>query len=543
MFLFDEILSIDYGTTHIKGILFKKLPGDLQIIQQEMMEIQHLKDEDGFKFNLNRFVSGYFPNTTSFLMNISVKDLYIRDLSLPVVSTKTLKEIIPFEVESVVPFPMENLVNLHKIWKIEEDLSHIITFNCHHDEISRILAPFIENRWNLKALSIDSYSLASLLKSQYKAENEEKITAQLDIGGTGSIFNVCAEGNLCFSRYFNTGSSEVVDKVAALLKKKKVYIQEMLGAINFEFAAEKDKELKKDFLKRFKITQIQLNQILKIIQLFHEKLASETRRGIYSLPEGYYPSRIFLSGGGSLIENTEKTLEEKVQLPVSRYQVEKYPQDPYLLCYSNITHYLLNKKEKLDFLGTDFTRKMNIYSFNFKTFIPHLLIFFVSLLLLVSVFIASLLSDRKKIQANELILGKKYEAGFGKKVPEGLSAMDAANLEIRKEFKNTEIFRKFYNKLSALDILMEITEKFPPNDSVDFQLIQMVYDNNEIMVHGNVREFSDIGTIQDNLSRSKMVKSILVVNKKLLTGAKTLKVRFQMKIQIRDTAGENDKSY
>ena len=73
-----------------------------------------------------------------------------------------------------------------------------------------------------------------------------------------------------------------------------------------------------------------------------------------------------------------------------------------------------------------------------------------------------------------------------------MSPMDAATAEVGKELKNTEIYRKFLNKPNVLDIILEITSHFPSKDATDFQLDQMTYDNDEIVINGKVNEFADI---------------------------------------------------
>lgn len=550
MFLFNEILSIDYGTSYIKGILFKKIPGELTILQSNLMEIIPVKDGNEYEYNLNRFLNSFFPNAKYCIINIPIENTFVRDLDLPVTSVKILKEIIPFEVESVVPFPIENLEIMFNVWKINTESSNLITFNAHHNELNRTLNPFIEKKLNPKILSVDSYALASLLKkididakllADKKDSTKDSVLSQLDIGGKKTIFNVSVGGKLCFSRYFTLGGETITARIAKFLKISEKKAEELKISINFNILdTEEDKESKKEFQKHFNLTINQLNSVFKIVLKVLEEIAEEAIRSIYSLTQGIAPEVIYLSGGSSYFDICEKYFSAKIGIETKRYNFKEIKDEEYIQCYANIQHYNLPAGDRIDFLKTDYAKKINIYSFNFKYFKPHLILAGIAFVILIFVFITGFLADRKKIQANEIILAKKYEVGFNKKLPEDMSAMDAANLEVKKELKNTEIYRQFLNKPNVLDVIYEITNNFPSKDATDFQLDQMIYDNDEVTIYGRVNEFADVGVIQDNLQRSQLFKNITVVNKNLLSGSKTFKVKFQLKLEIKDNSGENE---
>jgi general secretion pathway protein L len=109
---YNQYLAIDYGTTHIKGILFRQVLGSVTILRHESLQIVSLpeKQSDEYEYNIVRFIQSFFPEESNFLINIAMDNLFIRDLVIPLNSEKAIKEILPFEVENVVPFPIETMV-------------------------------------------------------------------------------------------------------------------------------------------------------------------------------------------------------------------------------------------------------------------------------------------------------------------------------------------------------------------------------------------------------------------------------------------------
>ncbi|MBK9501180.1 MAG: hypothetical protein IPO06_17790 [Leptospiraceae bacterium] len=127
-------------------------------------------------------------------------NLFIRDLIVPLNSEKAIKEILPFEVENVVPFPIETMVVQGCIWWIGKEVSNVVAFSVHHDEVEKHLA-FHENDIQLNCISTDAYSLSSAIRYHQTRSITEKVVDQLDIGGKLCIFNVNSGGLLSHSLF------------------------------------------------------------------------------------------------------------------------------------------------------------------------------------------------------------------------------------------------------------------------------------------------------------------------------------------------------
>ena len=107
-------LVVDYGSTHIKGALVESSPlGGRRILRLETLPIVSLRTDgdnqaEEYEYNLVRFVQSFFPEEESFLLNLPMDRVYVRDIRVPVVTAKQIDEVMPFEVEPLLPVSLEN---------------------------------------------------------------------------------------------------------------------------------------------------------------------------------------------------------------------------------------------------------------------------------------------------------------------------------------------------------------------------------------------------------------------------------------------------
>ncbi|MBE7411337.1 MAG: cell division FtsA domain-containing protein [Leptospiraceae bacterium] len=538
---FDQYLAIDYGTTFIKGILYKQFLGGVTILRNETLKIVRLEESEGdeYEYNIVRFIQSFFPEETNFLINLPIEKLFIRDLVVPLGTEKAVREIIPFEVENQIPFPVETMEVLGNIWKIEDENSNVITFSAHHSELQKAITPFLRTETQLKSMSIDSFVLSSVItKHQGGAIHSEKV-GQVDIGGKITIFNSISDGKLTHSRFFAAGGEYITQKISDLLKIELHDAEELKTSITFNIN-EIDEDLKQAFLKKFKLTNQNFKQLLQILHSSLDEVAEEVARSIFALFDSEKPEVIYLSGGGSLLPGTEKFLSDKIGISVKKYDFLELKEESYTTCLGTGYHYLLKKSEKMDFLNTKYVQTINKSSLKLSYFKTHLALLGISFFILITVFFVGIIIDKRKIKASNELLAQKFQSGFGMEAPSDTDVMDFAVREVKKEQKNSEIVRLFLSQDSILDILVDLTNNFPSKDSFNFALDQFTFDGNEVQIYGRVDEFSELGTIQSSLEKSKKFKNIEVLNKRLIQGVSKLKVSFKIKLEVVNSSEKNN---
>ncbi|ASV11551.1 hypothetical protein B2G51_07100 [Leptospira santarosai] len=530
MFIYDQFLAIDYGTSVIKGVLFQKVLGKLNILRSEMMNISH-GEEDEYKHNILRFINSYFPGETSIVLNLPLDRLFAREFSIPLTTVKAIREVIPFEVENRIPFPMESVEVTGNIWRIDQEKSDVIAYSAHHGELDFITAPFLGSNIVFRGLFVDSVSLASVVSEHSNKEITHKKCVQVDIGGRVTILSILIEGKVAHTRYISMGGTTLTEQISSDLKIPFEKAEAIQFSLQFEPFAGEESDLNL-FAKEFKLKAIDIKKAFQSTVKFTEKLSSEINRSIVSMNESERPEVLYLSGGGSKIRGIESFFGDSLGLAVRRYDFLPLNGDIFSTCLGMGYHFGFPKKDKVDFIDTPHVRRINKNILNLDQFRPHLIFSGISLFILITVFFVGIVVDKRKLSAGDKILAVKFQKGFGRPVPEDVDILEYAAKLKNEEKKKTEIYRLYLSKPSILDILFELSMNFPSSDMQPFQLDQFDYDQDLVKIGGKVNEFSEIGIVQRSLEKSPMFRDIEIVDKKLIQGVKNYKVSFLIKMKV-----------
>ncbi len=538
-----QYLIIDYGTSYIKGILFKEVLGSVSILRKESLKIVRFGEskEDEYEYNMVRFVQSFFPEESRFIINLPLEKLFIRDVIIPIGieasrfnPDKAIKESLPYEVENVVPFPIEEMIVQGSIWKREKESSMVITYTAHVNEVEKSAIPFLRENVSLKCISTDPYSLSCIPLFFYGKSIFDTNIGQLDIGGKVSIFNLCTEGKVTHSRFFTGGGDFITEKIQKLLNLSLEEAEEIKHSIDFSVFNPTEEEIE-SFSKRHMLKTEQVKTIINYIKESLIVIAGEVTKSIHTIHGNARPSIIYLSGGGSLFQGVEQFLQEIIGIPLKRYDFLEIQDNIFVNALGAGYHYRFPKQNRIDFLTPELTAKLNKTAFKISNYYPHITLFSLGAIILGIGFGLGIYQDRKKISQFKEALRAKFKQGFGRELSEEEDdPLSIARSEVNKEKKKSEIVRLFLSKESILDVIYEMTVLFPPKEEFNFLLEQFTYDadSNSIYIDGRVDDFQELGQIQSAFEKSKLIKNMEIQNKRLIQGANNLRVAFKLRIDL-----------
>ncbi|TGK18906.1 hypothetical protein EHO61_08305 [Leptospira fluminis] len=539
MFLYEKFLTIDFGTSSVKGALFQRVMGNLTMLRAESMPISKMEERE-YETNLLRFLNTYFPGETSVVLALSLDKLFIREITIPLTTEKAVREVIPYEVESRVPFPMETVEVLGSIWRIDQEKSDVITYTAHHGEFDTLADPFRETTTVFRGIFVDSVCLGSIIAKHLDREIPFANAAQIDIGGTTSLLNITRDGKIVHTRFLPFGGQNLTEEIAKGLKIDPGKAEALKTSLQFEPFHPPEDGLNL-FAKEYKLKVADLKKAFGIVQDFFERLAEEARRSFLSVGDTERPEALYLSGEGSKIKDLDSFLGEKLSLQIRRYDFIPGDIDRFATCFGMAYQLALSRKAKVDFLDTPYVKKLNKNLFDFSAFRPHLVLSGISLAIFLGVFFLGIVSDRRKLAASNRILAEKVKSAIGTSVPADTDPLEYAR-KLKDEAKNrTELYRKYLSKPSVLDVFYEISSKFPDPGMQVFQFQSFTYDNGHIAIQGRVNEYSEIGVIQRSLENSQMFKKITIEDNRINPGLKTYKVSFTIKMEVAPKLGESER--
>ena len=541
--IFEQYLVIDYGTSYIKGILYKEILGSVSILRRESLKLVRFQADEGdeYEYNIVRFMQSFFPEESNFIINLPLDKVFIRDIVVPLGNEKAIKEIIPYEVENVVPFPIEDMVIQGSISNLEKEASRVITFSSHQNDVERAAIPFSRNDISLKCMSSDPYTLSIPMKNHFGKLILDNYTAQLDIGGKVSIFNLISKGKLTHSRFFPGGGDRITEKLMKILKIGMEEAEELKHSIDFSIHSPEPAQIN-DYIRKFGLKREDYDLIHNIIIETIKMISSELLKSIHTIRASERPVSIYLSGGGSLFKDIEKILNEMTGYQFKRYDFLELNNELYINSLAMGYHYRVKKNDRINFITDVFSKRLNKNSFQFSAFKLHFILTGISLLVLTTIFIISVINDQKVLSRNNEALRKKFKEGFGRELTEEDDVMSEALTEVNRQKKKSEIVRLFLSKDSILDILLELHQDFPSKEEFSFALEQFTYSDNEVHIYGKVDEYSDLGTLQSALEKSNMFKNVEIQNKRLIQGVTKLRVSFKIKMELVSGSEGQEKS-
>ncbi len=530
---YKQYLSIDYGTTHIKGVLFRQFLGSVTILRHETLEIVKLKEneDDEYEYNIIRFIQSFFPEESNFIFNISMDNMFIRDIALNMNNEKEIRNVIPFEVENVVPFPIETLVVQSSIWRIGKEISNIVTFSAHHDEVENTFKPFLKNDNSIDCISNDASSLSSIIRYHHNKSLTDISVGQLDIGGRICIFNVNHNGLLSHSRFFTGGGYFITKKISELTGLDSRASENLKFQFNFNLDSVSE-EFKIEFCKQNHLTSSSFDSILKIIFDSFDKHIDEIIKSIYALSPENRPSVIYLSGGGSKFFEIEKYISKKLSIQVKKLDFLEIPDISFATSVGLGHLFKYKKADRVDFLTPEFSKLMK-NSFKFDEFKPHIIITSISIFILITVFFVQFYLDSIKRDNLDDDLRTKFQQGFARQINEDLDVISEASKLLKDEQKRSEVVTKFMNQENVLEVMFEISQNFPTKENINFIMDRFQIDENgKVQIRGRVNEFQDLGPIEQGLQKSPKFKNVKVSSRNQIVGAVTLKINFTLEFEV-----------
>lgn len=527
-------LVVDYGSTHIKGALVESnLLGGRRILRLESLPIVSLghdgeRKAEEYEYNLVRFVQSFFPEEESFILNVPMDRIFVRDVKVPVVSAKQIEEVVPFEVEPLLPVSLEHAEVIGRAWSSTEDSSNVISFTAKHDDLQAAVQPILKGNASVQMLSIDCVGLSGI-GALLPAELSTGLYGQIDIGGTYTILNFIKEGKLIFTRRIPFGGEAVTELVSEVMGLELQAAEEKKIELDIDLLEDADKtERAEAFYRRQRTDKKTFAKLTKKVKESFEDLIAEIDRSALSLPTGDDPAVYYVSGGGSLLRGMETFLTSRLDAAVQRYPLRLEGGDRDLSSFATalgtVEHFKEKQARKVDFLHTPFGAMLRRTDFTLRALATPILFGSAALILFLLSFLLGIVQDRRQISAYSAQMAR-----IATEIPEfkGSSVEDAVKLcNDRLQFRRNQT-----GAVKSLEVLREITARMPPANEMAFAMKRFQMNEKDINVEAEVDGFPDVQKVVDALRPSTLFARVESINP---TQQPNRKIRLQLKLSLKD---------
>jgi len=290
-------LGLDIGTSSIKVARLVKTRRGTRLLNFWEKEIPKEGESEAREETIARTIAELLSRVKGekerVISSLPASSFVIKRLSLPFKGKRKIHQVIRYELEPFLPFPLEEAIIDFSI--IDDRLpgrTLVLAFAINKRVIERHLK--ILNLAGIKpeVVDLDSISLFNI----YALKEDEEIVALINLGARQTIINIISEGRLFFSRSISKAGDDVSQALA-----------EGLG-VSFKEA----ERLKREGLdeEKLKIIEPVLDEIKREIEYtFSSFLAHHPNKSI---------ERILLTGGSArlpgIVEYFQKSLDIKTSL-------------------------------------------------------------------------------------------------------------------------------------------------------------------------------------------------------------------------------------
>jgi len=315
MFDRDRVLALDLGACKIVLAEFQLVKGGGPVLLR--YGIRQIEGEGGNETDRLAFIVTAIRDLmreqairpAPILMTVSGQAVFPRFVKLPPVGRDKLSQIIQYEAEQNVPFPMNEVVWDYQLIGDDSEELNVMLVAAKVDSIKR-LTDCVQAA-DLEPDVVDVSPMALYNAMRYNHPELEGCVMMLDIGARSSNL-IFIEENRIFSRSIPVAGNAVT--------------QELMKEFETDFAAAERLKRELGFVAFGGVYAGADNEtadrVSKIIRSVLTRLHAEVNRSINfyrSQQGGSPPASVLLTGGSSMIAHVDTFFQDKLKVPVGYF--------------------------------------------------------------------------------------------------------------------------------------------------------------------------------------------------------------------------------
>ena len=298
----NTVTGLDIGSSSIKLVQLRGGPERSKLAKLAMGKISPGASEEEVVEVLRQTIEEAQMKIDRLVTAIPRYMAVARLISLPSKDEKELREMVRFEAERQMPFPLDQMEVDFQIIPTEGEKSRVIIAAVQKRDIESHLSLLNQLGLNPEAIQLSSFAIFNC--ASYNSEIEEKkVTALLHFGTKMTEINIIRNGNLGFSQCVMEG----IDGYDQALQRE-------LG-----ISAEEAEQLKKDVGIPETASSDTEKKMASAVETWLDHILNHVKRSFRTYqagPDGTGVEELILSGGGANLKNLDSILQDKLRLEV-----------------------------------------------------------------------------------------------------------------------------------------------------------------------------------------------------------------------------------
>ncbi|MBU1088022.1 MAG: type IV pilus assembly protein PilM [Candidatus Omnitrophica bacterium] len=503
-------LGIDIGSSSLKIALLSKEKGGriklLKAVCDEYTSYPITADNQNQTELLSYFLKKFLikeniSRDTRIGISIAGQSAFVRLVKVPITAPEKLRQIVLYETQQQVPFPIKEVVWDFQIYGRDKKQLSVLLAAVKKELTGSILSVISDFSLNVEFIDVSNLALYNCLHYFYR---DLKETLVLDIGAKTTNIIIINEGKI-WTRSLPIGGQDITDSIAATLK------------IDIALAEKVKREQGKVLMLYYGQKLSQDTEEQKIAESITEILTDMTNEIVKTL--NFYKSqhksdmnfkKVLLTGGVSKIDNIDKFFENSLSLSVEKLDYLNF------LGFSSNIDVSINeflgpaiglalRGHGRSMLNINLLSQEHLQKKNFRKKVPFILSACVFLGLILLGFFMLLLSQNRQLLDYSNEINNQVD-----KYEQASKQLDALQKEINAVKNNQKALNVIIDaRYLVIEILSEITKSMP--GAVWIKNFDLNLELNTLVLEGNCgHDLNAVDYFQNQIKSQEIFKDVKV---------------------------------
>ncbi len=506
----EMILGLDIGSESVKAVLSTpKSRADIRVLAQSIVRFEGTGDLEAV---LKKTAETILPQTSSrpsCVVSLPPSDIMFRQIHLPFHDENRIKKTLPFELEPLLPLPVEEVVADY----VPLPTEGLLAAACNRERIRKIIALVETHLGDVAVIDISAAAQALPLLEQ-KATGGAGLL--LDVGASSTVALFYEKNAIVQIRSFAFGGNAITRALAEeasceIPEAEKIKIDAAYGA-NAAKAGEA--------CRKFCAELLNTAEFLRLNETLHGAVEQVT-----------------LTGGGALFNPLKDQLEKAIGRPVELFDFSRFGQSAIdEKAHGDYSPLIMNgalaaarraqaSRKSFNFRQGEFAARNMLGDFGARWKWAAVVACVIAVLAAVDVGLGYSLQMRQSAD-----LKNQINVLFKKNYPQGNPLTDQVG-QLKTKLVSD---RKAYGLDGGSGVLViEMIRDISGLISPDLQIViyHFHYENNWILLKGEAKKIDDVTSVKNALLKSTVIKNVVVNSTSL--GKDGTKVDFDLKLELK----------
>ena len=467
-------------------------------------------DFSGQTVELCDFIHHRFPENRGIHINLPLDKAYLREFELPFTDKKKIKELLPHELESYLPFEKEELVYDYRTFSdYKSQVSKIVTVAAEKKVLTDYIRSFKDQNIKLNGIYVPMDGLSYALS---EASLDNAILLYLSSQATRIL--IYKNGEWLKSRVIPLGHDTLVKKLVRKWKKNYDESKQVLLGIPGVDLTDMDVDLYK---KQYQMTSGQVTVLGNVIDEFRNEIIREIHRTVDNSDfENSEKPTLYLATDLSNPLFYQNLIAEKLDMNVASFPYEKTPVHlvgrDYFIPVSSAK--AIQKGKALNLLNRELSRMFT--STEKQRSWKYYIAYGTAVLLLITSFMFDFLDQKRLVDIAREKQKKVFMKYFGQAPNSEVSYISQAETIVLQAKKKSEIYIKFLNKPKVLNLINAVNTAFMIDPSLEVD--KLLYGKDQLKIYATTSSFDQLNKIKSEVKKSKIFKEINSVKESSVPG-------------------------